>query len=484
MYDCQIVLTVAYRQIHFIQYGVHFQLTLNRVDVKLGLLQERRRAMTLVRFGEPGIQIDLTGTPFLNIVRGNMHMRAYERLLNYVRIHTTSDEDVDTQPTSARQFDLANNLVNEMRALGLEQVRVSESAYVYGILPATPGYESKTALGFIAHMDTSPNASGEHVNPQIHANYVGGDVVLSADPANPVILTVERFPHLAALKGRTLITTDGTTLLGADDKAGIAEILTACETIIREQIPHGRICVGFTPDEEVGKGADRFDISGFGADYAYTMDGGEEGELEYENFNAAEAILTIQGVAVHPGSAKNIMVNALVVACELNALLPAAETPAHTEDREGFYYLRKLEGTPDRVSMAYSLRDHDQALLFARKRTLQHAVKTINERYGEGTVSLTLSDRYRNMLDVIRQEMHLVDRAKDAMARIGLQPIIVPMRGGTDGATLSFKGLPCPNLGTGGHAYHGVYEHITVEAMDTCTALIVELVQLYAESAG
>jgi len=222
-------------------------------------------------------------------------------------------------------------------------------------------------------------------------------------------------------------------------------------------------------------------VAGFEADYAYTMDGGEEGELEYENFNAAEATITIQGVAVHPGSAKNIMVNALVVACELNAMLPAAETPAHTEDREGFYYLRKLEGTPERSSMAYSLRDHDLALLSARKKTLQHAVKILNERYGAGTVSLAISDRYRNMHDIIRNEMHLVDRAKEAMARIGLKPIIVPMRGGTDGATLSYKGLPCPNLGTGGHAYHGVYEHITAEAMDTCTALIVELVRLYAE---
>lgn len=428
-------------------------------------------------------------------------MRAYERLLNYVQIHTTSDEDVVTQPTSVRQFDLAHLLADEMRGLGLEQVRISDAAYVYGVIQATPGYEKKPALGFIAHMDTSPNASGENVNPQVHKHYDGGDVILSADralssdlassadqadsanQAGPVVLTVDRFPHLATLKGRTLITTDGATLLGADDKAGIAEILTACETIIREQIPHGRICIGFTPDEEVGKGADQFDVAGFGADYAYTMDGGEEGELEYENFNAAEAALTIQGVAVHPGSAKNIMVNALVVACELNAMLPAAETPAHTEDREGFYYLRKLEGTPERSTMAYSLRDHDLTLLNARKKTLQQAVKILNERYGEGTVSVSISDRYRNMHDVIRNEMHLVGRAKEAMARIGLQPIIVPMRGGTDGATLSYKGLPCPNLGTGGHAYHGVYEHITAEAMDTCTALIVELVRLYAKGA-
>ncbi len=417
--------------------------------------------------------------PFM--IKGeNKGMRAYERLLKYVRIHTTSDEDSKETPSTQRQFDLARLLAAELESLGLESVRISESGYVYGMLPATEGHEDRPSIGFIAHMDTSPNASGEQVNPQVLDNYDGGDVPLSSDPEHPIILTVDRFPHLKRLAGQTLITTDGTTLLGADDKAGIAEIVTACETIIREQIPHGRVCVGFTPDEEVGRGADHFDVAAFGADFAYTMDGGEQGELEYENFNAAEATLTIQGVSVHPGTAKDIMVNALVVACELNGMLPSAETPAHTSDREGFHYLRKLEGSPEKATMAYSLRDHDASLLTARKKTIEHAAKILNERYGAQTVTVSISDRYRNMHDVIRNHPHLVENAKAAMVETGIEPIIVPMRGGTDGATLSYKGLPCPNLGTGGHAYHGVYEHITAEAMDACTNLIVALVKRYA----
>jgi tripeptide aminopeptidase len=249
-------------------------------------------------------------------------MKAYERLLEYVRIHTTSDEESKETPSTQRQFDLARYLAAELESLGLKEVRVSETGYVYGSIPASPGYEDKPALGFIAHMDTSPNASGENVNPQVHADYHGLDVVLSPDPVHPIVLTVERFPHLTQLRGQTLITTDGTTLLGADDKAGIAEIVTACERLLQSDIPHGRVCVGFTPDEEVGRGADHFEVENFGADFAYTMDGGEAGELEFENFNAAEANLTIQGVSVHPGTAKDIMVNALVVACELNAMLP------------------------------------------------------------------------------------------------------------------------------------------------------------------
>jgi hypothetical protein len=278
-----------------------------------------------------------------------------------------------------------------------------------------------------------------------------------------------------------LITTDGTTLLGADDKAGIAEILTAVERIVREKIPHGRICVGFTPDEEIGRGADYFDVAGFGADFAYTLDGGPEGELEYENFNAAEATVEIRGVAVHPGTAKNVMVNALVVACALNSMLPGCETPADTENYEGFYYLRRLEGTPEKVSMAYSLRDHDAALLTARKKTLEHAVRILNERYGPQTIRLEIKDRYRNMAEIIKDHSHLIDSAKLAMAMAGIEPVIIPMRGGTDGATLSYKGLPCPNLGTGGYAYHGVFEHITAEGLELCTRMIIDLVKHYAE---
>ena len=407
-------------------------------------------------------------------------MQAYERLIKYARFYTTSDEESQTTPSTARQLELASLLADEMRSLGLSDVRISETGYVYGAIPATPGLDSRPALGFIAHMDTSPAVSGENVQPRLVENYDGGDITLLADPANPVVLGPARFPHLPGLKGRTLITTDGKTLLGADDKAGIAEILTACEIILQEKLPHGKICVAFTPDEEIGKGADNFDVAGFGADFAYTMDGGEEGELEYENFNAAEAKVAIRGVSVHPGTAKDIMVNALGVACELNALLPGTEIPRHTVDREGFYYLHKLEGNPEHVRMAYSLRDHDSQLLEGRKLTLRHAALILNERYGPDTVTLEIVDRYRNMADIIRDNMHLVDNARLAMAAVGLAPIVVPMRGGTDGATLSYKGLPCPNLGTGGYAYHGVHEHITVEGMDLCTRLIVELVRIYS----
>lgn len=411
-------------------------------------------------------------------------MKAHERLLNYVRVHTTSDESSQTHPSTERQLDLARLLADELRALGLQAVRISDAGYVYGTIPASPGYESRPALGFIAHMDTSPNAPGDNVSPRLIHDYDGGDVVLAAEgpEGKPIVLDAARFPHLSSLKGRTLIVTDGRTLLGADDKAGIAEIVTACETVIQSGMPHGKICIGFTPDEEVGQGAHHFDVKGFGADFAYTMDGSVEGELEYENFNAAEAEISIQGVAVHPGTAKGIMVNALVVACELNGSLPAAETPAHTDTYEGFYYLRKLAGTAERAEMAYSLRDHDARLLEGRKQTLSLAARTLNERYGEGTVSVHLSDRYRNMHDIIKDHMHLVDFARQAMAEVGLEPRVIPMRGGTDGATLSYMGLPCPNLGTGGHAFHGVHEHITAEAMDQCTELIVALVRLYAES--
>lgn len=404
-------------------------------------------------------------------------MKSYERLLKYAAIYTTSDEHSESRPTSACQLDLAHSLASEMTELGIKDVRVSEQGYVYGILPATAGNEGKPSLGFIAHMDTSPDAKGEHVKPQVIENYQGEDVVLQG---NSSILSPEMFPHLHALKGRTLITTDGTTLLGADDKAGIAEIMTACEIIQTEQLPHAGICIGFTPDEEVGNGADWFDVKNFGADFAYTMDGGQEGELEYENFNAAEAVLEINGIAVHPGTAKNTMVNALTVACEINSLIPGAETPAHTEEYEGFYHLRRLEGGIDHVSMEYSLRDHDSSLLSSRKNTLQQAVKIMNEKYGANTVSLTITDRYKNMADIIKNNFHLVENAILAIESVGVKPIVIPMRGGTDGAALSYKGLPCPNLGTGGYAYHGIFEHITAEGMDQCVQIIIALVKCYA----
>lgn len=405
-------------------------------------------------------------------------MKPFERLLKYAAVYTTSDDHSETHPSSARQLDLAELLAFEMKELGIKDVRISEQGYVYGNIPATEGFEGSPALGFISHMDTAPDAKGDQVKPQVIVNYQGGDVVLTGTGG---ILSANMFPHLNSLKGRTLITTDGSTLLGADDKAGIAEIMTACEIILTENIPHGRICIGFTPDEEVGKGADWFDVEGFGADFAYTMDGGPEGELEFENFNAAQAKLEIKGVAVHPGTAKNTMVNALTVACEINSMLPGAETPAHTEEYEGFYYLSDLEGTPEHVTMSYSLRDHDSSLLTARKKTLLHIAKILNEKYGENTVHITITDRYKNMADIIRNNYHLVENAKLAMASVQVDPIIIPMRGGTDGATLSYKGLPCPNLGTGGYAYHGCFEHITAEGMEKCTQIIVALAERYAK---
>lgn len=404
-------------------------------------------------------------------------MKAYERLLKYVKVYTTSDENSETHPTTMRQFDLAKMLVEEMKEIGIEGVTCDEHCYVYGYIPATEGYEDKHAIGLIAHLDTAPAACGENVKPQIIENYDGGNVVLKG---NNSILSPERFPHLKNLKGRTLITTDGTTLLGADDKAGIAEILTACEKIINENIPHGKICIGFTPDEEVGLGAHLFDVKKFGADFAYTIDGGIEGEISYENFNASMAKVEISGVSVHPGSAKNTMINALNVAIELNGMLPACERPETTEGYEGFYYLEKMSGNTDAATMEYILRDHDTAKIEAKKDTLKLAEKLLNEKYGEGTVKVTIKEQYKNMVEYIKPCFHLIDNATDAMKALGVTPVIEPIRGGTDGATLSYMGLPCPNLGTGGFAYHGEFEHITVEGMDICTDIIVEILKKYA----
>lgn len=404
-------------------------------------------------------------------------MKAYERLLKYVKVYTTSDPKSKTHPTTERQFDLAHILVEEMKELGIQDVRVDDKCYVYGYIPATKGYEDKPSIGLVAHIDSAPAANGENVNPQLIENYDGEDVVLKG---NNTILSVEKFPHLKNLKGRTLITTDGTSLLGADDKAGISEILTACEIIITQNIPHGRICVGFTPDEEVGQGADFFDVKNFGADFAYTIDGGEEGEISYENFNASSAKVEIHGVSVHPGSAKNTMINAVNIAIEFNSMLPQAEKPEYTEGYEGFYYLENLSGNTERASMEYILRDHDSKKLEVKKSMITLAEKLLNEKYGEGTVKVIIKDQYKNMIEHVKPCFHLIENATEAMKNLGVTPIIEPIRGGTDGATLSYMGLPCPNLGTGGYAYHGEFEHITVEGMDICTNIIVEILKRYA----
>ena len=396
-------------------------------------------------------------------------MRAYERFLGYVRVHTTSDPASTAAPSSARQLTLARLLADEMTALGLQNAHVDEYGVVYGWLPATPGREDEPALGFIAHMDTAPDFSGENVKPQLIECYDGGDVVLSGSGD---VLSPAQFPTLAGLRGMTLITTDGTTLLGADDKAGIAEILTAIETILTEGRPHGRLCIAFTPDEEVGAGVDHFDIGKFGAAYAYTVDGGQEGEIAYETFNAATANVEITGVSVHPGSSKDTMINAALVAMEYNALLPAGDIPRLTEGYEGFFHLHELKGDVSAASMEYIVRDHDRAMFECRKQTMRHAAKVINERYGREVVRLSIRDTYYNMAEKIAPHMHLIESAKCAAEKAGMTPFCEPVRGGTDGCRLSEMGLPTPNLCTGGFAYHGKFEHIAVESMDRCTRML------------
>ena len=404
-------------------------------------------------------------------------MRAYERMLNYVKVWTTSDSSSETVPSTSRQFDLAKLLVEEMKELGIEEAHVDEKCYVYGTIPATKGYENKAKLGFIAHLDTSEDISGQNVNPQIIENYNGEDIVLGDSGR---VIRVSDFPHLEGFKGRTLITTDGTTLLGADDKAGIAEIMTAIERIQKENIPHGKICIGFNPDEEIGTGAHNFDVEKFGADYAYTLDGWLEGQIEYENFNASSATFEIKGINVHPGSAKDIMVNSQLIAMEINAMIPN-ETPANTEGYEGFYHLMSTVGSVENSKLSYIVRDHDADKFDKRNEFLRSIEKTMNEKYGEGTVTLTIKEQYRNMKEKIEPCMHLIDNAKKAIKSVGLEPTVDAIRGGTDGAQLSFKGLPCPNLGTGGAAYHGACEHISVEGMDKVVDIVVELVKIYSE---
>ncbi|MEE0299338.1 MAG: peptidase T [Christensenellales bacterium] len=396
-------------------------------------------------------------------------MRAYERLLKYVSVYTTSDPDSATVPSSMRQYDLAHQLVEELKALGLENVHVDENCVVYGWLSATAGCEKQPALGFIAHMDTAPDCAGENVKPQIIENYDGGDVQLAGSGEK---LSPAAFPTLKKLAGMTLITTDGTTLLGADDKAGIAEIMTALESIISEKKPHGKLCIAFTPDEEVGAGVDHFDVEKFGAVYAYTVDGGEEGEIAYETFNACSAEVAVEGLSVHPGSAKDTMINAALVAMEFNALLPAADIPRLTEGYEGFFHLCDMSGDVEHAKLHYIVRDHDRATFEMRKKTLEHAAKTINEKYAREVIRLTIKDSYYNMAEKIAPHMELIENAKRACEKAGMKPFIEAVRGGTDGCRLSFMGLPTPNLCTGGFAFHGPYEHITVESMDRCAKMV------------
>ena len=405
-------------------------------------------------------------------------MRAYERLIQYVQVHTASSEDSSETPTTERQFDLSRLLAAEMEGMGMEGVFVDRHAYTYGFLPATEGYEDRPCIGLIAHLDTIPDFSGENVKPTLVPNYDGGVVPLGDSGR---CLDPEQFPHLKHLVGHTLITTDGTTVLGADDKAGVAEIMTACERVLEEKLPNGRIAVCFTPDEEVGHGAELLDLQRFGADFAYTVDGGEAWEVNCETFNAAAASFEVRGFNIHPGAAKDKMINAALVAMEINSLLPAAERPEHTEDHEGFFHLTDMKGTVEKAELHYIVRDHDAASFAARQKTLRQIEKFINEKYGAGTVKLQIRQQYRNMLEKLDGHMQVVELAEKAIRAEGLEPVRVPIRGGTDGAQLSFRGLLCPNLGTGGYCCHGPHEHISVENMDRMTRVLLHLIRLNLE---
>lgn len=408
-------------------------------------------------------------------------MKAYERFLNYVQVWTTSDETSETVPSAERELTLAKMLVSEMKKMGISEARVDDKGYVYGHIPATEGYEEKPALGLIAHMDTAPDASGKNIKPQIIEDYDGGDVKLGNSGK---VLRVSDFPYLPGLKGRTLIVTDGTTLLGADDKAGIAEILTVAEMLLESKIPHGKICIGFTPDEEIARGAKHFDVEEFGADYGYTLDGDKEGEIQFENFNASTAIFTIHGVSVHTGTAKDVMVNAQTLATEIHQMMPENERPETTEGYEGFYHLVSMNGTVTETKMKYFIRDFDRENFEKREEKLREIAAVMNERYGEGKVEVEITESYRNMREMIEPCYQLVEYALTATKAAGVEPIVAPVRGGTDGARLSFKGLPCPNLGTGGYAFHGVYEHITVEGMDLVMAIVKDIVRQFAGQEG
>ena len=404
-------------------------------------------------------------------------MRAYERLLKYVSFRTPSDENAEGTPSTPEQHALAAYLAEEMRELGLTDVLADGHAYVYGRLPATPGYESCTPIGFIAHIDTVPVPAGAQTRPSIVKGYDGGDVILGS---SGLTLSPAMFPHLRQLAGEDLIVTDGTTVLGADDKAGVAEILTAVERLIAEGTPHGEIDVCFPPDEEIGHGAALLDLARFGAKYAYTVDGGDMSEIENETFNAAAARWTIRGLEVHPGSAKGVMVNAALIAAEIASALPADETPATTEEREGFYHLCDMRADVGSATLSYIIRDHDRAGFEARKDVLRALERAINEKYGPGTAELTLRDQYYNMAEVLKDCPEVLQKAEAAIRSVGLDPVYRPIRGGTDGAQLSFRGLPCPNLGTGGFAFHGPYEHITVQRMDVMTEVILAVAAQYA----
>ena len=405
-------------------------------------------------------------------------MELKERFLKYVAINTRSDENSETFPSTAVQWDLLNTLVEEMKLLGLEDVTIDKYGYAMGTIPATKGKENAPVIGFLAHVDTAPDMSGENVRPRIIECYDGEDIVLN----NALTMKVAEFPELKRFIGHTLIHTDGTTLLGADDKAGVAEIMTAAEYLMAHpEVEHGKIRIGFTPDEEIGRGVDFFDVKAFGADFAYTMDGGYEGELEYENFNAASAKIAIQGRNVHPGYAKNKMINAIEVACELNNMVPAIERPQYTEGYEGFYHCIGLNGTVENATISYIIRDHDAEKFEQKKVWMWDIVGMLNKKYGQGTLTLTLKDQYYNMRKMVEPHPQVIDNALAAMRDAGVEPLVRPIRGGTDGARLSFMGLPCPNIFAGGMNFHGKFEYCSLNSMEKAVKVIINIAKRWAE---
>ena len=399
-------------------------------------------------------------------------MTIYERFLKYVSYPTTSDENNECCPSTAGQMVLAKELVKELLELGVDDARVDEHGYVYGSIPAN--CEGMPSIGFIAHMDTASDAPGENIKARM-INYEGGDITLNEEEG--IVLTLEDYPYVAEHKGERLIVTDGTTLLGADDKAGIAVIMTAVEKILNSNIKHGKICIGFTPDEEIGRGADLFDVEGFGAEFAYTLDGGGLGEIEYENFNAASAVVKVHGRAIHPGSAKGKMINAARICCEFDSMLTPDQIPEMTEGYEGFHHLIDIQGETEEAVSKYILRDHSKEKFTQIKAEFESVAATLNAKYGEGTVELIIRDSYYNMVEILQDKMYVVDRATEAMKRVGMTPFAIPIRGGTDGARLSFMGLPCPNLPTGGGNFHSRFEYVSVDAMERIVDLVVEIVK-------
>jgi tripeptide aminopeptidase len=403
-----------------------------------------------------------------------------DRFIRYVTVDTESDPESKTTPSTKKQWNLANALVEELKQIGLQEVTIDENAYIMATLPSNVSHDVPV-IGFVSHFDTTPDFTGANVKPQIIENYDGKDIVLNK--AEDIILSPSDFDDLLLYKGQTLITTDGTTLLGADDKAGIAEIISSMEYLVNHpELKHGKIRIGFTPDEEIGRGAHKFDVKKFGASWAYTMDGSQIGELEYENFNAAGADVTIKGKIVHPGYAKGKMINSMYIATEFINSLPRLETPEHTEDRQGFFHLHNMKGEVDSTKLQYIIRDHDRSHFEARKEVVQKLANDINEQYGDQVVSVEIKDQYYNMREKVEPLMHIVDIAENAMKMAGIKALIKPIRGGTDGSQLSFMGLPCPNIFAGGHNFHSRYEYIPVESMLKAIEVIVNIAQLVAKN--